>query len=193
MIIGARTASWSGKALPYDAEVEFLESTGTQWIDTGTPFSDTTVVQGEFLVRNSNTFIGVYESIQLSRITSRRDFVRKGETYRHPTSFNNEEWHTFSFGDQVYVDDVLCHTYDKVIWTGQAPMFVFALRMQDGSANDFFNGALRWLRIYQSNVIVRDFIPVRVGTVGYMYDRVSGQLFGNLGTGAFVIGEDKTT
>ena len=41
----------------------------------------------------------------------------------------------------------------------------------------------------------RDFIPVRVGSganaVGYMYDRVSGQLFGNAGTGAFVIGPDK--
>lgn len=28
--------------------------------------------------------------------------------------------------------------------------------------------------------------------VGYMYDRVSGELFGNAGTGAFVIGPDKT-
>ena len=35
MMLGARTAAWSGKSLPYDAEVEYLESTGTQWIDTG--------------------------------------------------------------------------------------------------------------------------------------------------------------
>ena len=34
-------------------------------------------------------------------------------------------------------------------------------------------------------------IPVRVGQVGYMYDRVSGQLFGNQGTGNFILGEDK--
>ena len=39
-------------------------------------------------------------------------------------------------------------------------------------------------------VLVRDFIPVRVGQVGYMYDRVSGQLFGNAGTGAFIVGPD---
>ena len=38
-----------------------------------------------------------------------------------------------------------------------------------------------------------DFLPVRVVTVGYMYDRVSGQFFGNAGTGAFIIGPDKTT
>ena len=42
-------------------------------------------------------------------------------------------------------------------------------------------------------VSIFDFIPVRVGSIGYMYDRVSGQLFGNSGTGAFIIGPDKTT
>ena len=36
-----------------------------------------------------------------------------------------------------------------------------------------------------------DFIPVRLGNIGYMYDRVSGEFFGNQGTGAFIIGPDK--
>jgi hypothetical protein len=35
-----------------------------------------------------------------------------------------------------------------------------------------------------------DFIPVRVGNVGYMFDRVSGTLFGNDGTGDFIVGSD---
>lgn len=39
--------------------------------------------------------------------------------------------------------------------------------------------------------MVRDFIPVRVGQVGYLYDRVSGQLFGKYGTGDFIVGPDK--
>ena len=47
-------------------------------------------------------------------------------------------------------------------------------------------------KLYLNNVLVRDFIPVRVGTVGYMYDRVTRRLFGNSGTGgAFVLGPDK--
>ena len=49
------------------------------------------------------------------------------------------------------------------------------------------------IKIQMGDNHVRDFIPVRVVTVGYMYDRVSGQLFGNAGTGAFIIGPDKTT
>ena len=35
--------------------------------------------------------------------------------------------------------------------------------------------------------------PVRVGTTGYLYDSVSGNLFGNEGTGDFILGNDKTT
>ena len=45
-------------------------------------------------------------------------------------------------------------------------------------------------KIWKNGVFVRDYIPVRKGTVGYLYDRVSGKLFGNAGTGAFTYGND---
>ena len=53
-------------------------------------------------------------------------------------------------------------------------------------------------KIYQNGIIVSDFIPVRFinkrgETEGAMFDRVSGQLYRNAGTGAFIIGPDKTT
>ena len=44
-----------------------------------------------------------------------------------------------------------------------------------------------------NDILVRDLIPVRVGNVGYMYDKVSGQLFGNSGTGNFILGPDVKT
>jgi hypothetical protein len=46
-------------------------------------------------------------------------------------------------------------------------------------------------KITDNGTVVRDFIPVRVGQTGYMYDKVSGQLFGNSGTGSFILGRDK--
>lgn len=45
--------------------------------------------------------------------------------------------------------------------------------------------------VEKNGVALGDFIPVRIGTTGYMYDKVSGRLFGNVGSGAFVLGEDK--
>lgn len=48
------------------------------------------------------------------------------------------------------------------------------------------------MRLYSLKISNRmDLIPVRVGTTGYMYDRVSRQLFGNAGTGDFIVGPDK--
>ena len=38
--------------------------------------------------------------------------------------------------------------------------------------------------------MLRDFVPVRIGNVGYMYDKVSKQLFGSIGTGQFILGQD---
>ena len=47
-----------------------------------------------------------------------------------------------------------------------------------------------YFKIYNGETLERDFIPVRKGSVGYMYDRVSGELFGNAGTGNFILGAD---
>lgn len=57
-------------------------------------------------------------------------------------------------------------------------------------ANTAPGARIKQSKIYISNVLVRDFIPVRVGSVGYLYDRVSKRLFGNKGTGNFVLGQD---
>ena len=42
---------------------------------------------------------------------------------------------------------------------------------------------LYYIKITKDGYLVRDFIPVRVGEVGYLYDKVSGQLFSNAGSG----------
>ena len=47
--------------------------------------------------------------------------------------------------------------------------------------------------IINNGVLVRDFIPVRVGQTGYLYDRITRRLFGNKGTGSFVLGPDVAT
>ena len=46
------------------------------------------------------------------------------------------------------------------------------------------------VQITKGDSLVRDYIPVRKGTVGYLYDRVTRKLFGNAGTGDFVLGPD---
>ena len=70
MLVAARTGAWSGKRLPYDAEVEYLESTGTQWIDTGIVCSIGIGVKADIALLELNDttypqFFGSYEPLLL--------------------------------------------------------------------------------------------------------------------------------
>jgi NADPH-dependent curcumin reductase CurA len=49
---------------------------------------------------------------------------------------------------------------------------------------------IRSAKILRDGAPILDLSSVRIGSTGSMYDRVSGQLFGNNGTGDFIVGAD---
>lgn len=51
---------------------------------------------------------------------------------------------------------------------------------------------LYWYECRVNGVLVSNIIPVRKGQVGYLYDRVSGELIENTGTGSITLGADIT-
>ena len=53
-----------------------------------------------------------------------------------------------------------------------------------------WTGRMKSVKISQGSAVIMDCIPVRIGQVGYMYDKVSGEFFGNDGTGDFILGAD---
>lgn len=53
-----------------------------------------------------------------------------------------------------------------------------------------WKGKLYECTITQGSNIIRHFVPVRVGSVGYMYDEINGVLYGNNSTGSFTYGND---
>ena len=75
-----------------------------------------------------------------------------------------------------------------------------SLSMTEGSENtaplsvfgELFKGNFYYFKMYKSDELALDLIPVRVGTTGFMYDKVSDELFGNEGTGSFILGPEKT-
>ena len=60
----------------------------------------------------------------------------------------------------------------------------------DVTIDSYHKERIYYYRIYNSGVLVRDFIPVRNGQTGFMYDRVTGALFPNEGSGSFTLGPD---
>ena len=67
---------------------------------------------------------------------------------------------------------------------------LFAVNSNGNVGNQMTGRIYRW-RYWEGGVLKQDFYPVRVGEDGYMYDKVSGVLFSNQGTGEFIIGPDK--
>lgn len=216
-MITNRRRVMGGKPLPYDAVVEYLSSTyqGGQRIDTGIVnygFTTIRVVEKFSFPDNSRKIlIGNYISspkgvinIELSGNKLRFYSGNKAETLSDVTDTNVLPINT------VIQSDILADCangtfsfsveYNDVIFNGNAPFSTDnpcegTLNMclfRDWRARSLVSNAIS---LYQCSircdgVLLRDFIPVRVGQVGYMYDRVSRQLFGNTETGQFILGPD---
>ena len=70
------------------------------------------------------------------------------------------------------------------------PIYLFAYDNK-GTPGNTGNARIYSAQFTKGDAVVMDLVPVRKDGVGYMYDKVSGQLLGNSGTGDFVIGPDK--
>ena len=181
------------KQFPYDTEVEYLESTGTQWIDTGYVLSasDRVVVQAYFQSDDdfgARVLLGV-DNPKLWITTGTCRF--NGENFANINKLRKlEAWNSISIDkDYCTCNGTAVPMSEGTFLDNSLSLWLFGANASTAAKT---NGRISSCKIYHSGVLVRDYIPVRKGTVGYMYDRVSGQLFGNAGTGDFIIGPDKT-
>lgn len=196
MMIGARTGAWSGKALPYDAEVEYLESTGTQYIDTGYSNSQCPYFSLDVQPLKTNVdsgMFGAYTSgYTVQQYLGRWRWFNGGWTLTDIPVDITRTTNITKNANGWFVDGEITKTSSGLI--GNLSLVLFGINNNGVKRGDKYPTRVNRLSLFDKNSsLVADFIPVRVGDVGYMYDRVSGQLFGNSGTGAFVIGPDKTT
>ena len=164
---------------PYDTEIEYLESTGTQYIDTGYKTNNQDNFQLICDVDATSGWMGSNGNLQMDlRINpspSRRVFKVTHSANSGPITYiNNTQVKSQSY-----------HNYNNYI------IALFALGFGEDTVHYYdATEKLYSSKLIINNVIVRDLIPVRVGNVGYLFDKVSGQLFGNAGTGSFILGPD---
>lgn len=198
MLINLRNALMAGRRLPYDAEVEFLESTGTQWIDTGVVVNSLTsprLIVGIYVgYVASNTYpvggdgSGTNERFSVGVLAGRRLELRIGTYYNLTVA---EGWYTVELDGSDgngYVDGVLKYTSSTYANLRNNTSRIYFGRVSGGGA--LHPSKISFLQVFDGNTLVRDYIPVRKGTTGYLYDRVSGKLFGNAGSGDFILGPD---
>lgn len=194
-----------GGGLPYDAKIEYLQGDGNQYINTNIVPTNTTgmIIDMLSFVTSDSYACGVRDTTGNTRycIGQHNQVYYGWGTYSAQTTgtlqlqgykvhaelnlYNSRQFY-YSGNNQ---SETLSSVPSSLGFTPTNKIRVF------GSSGVVFTYT-KWVgRIYafgvtQDSALVFDGIPVRVGTVGYMYDRVSRQLFGNAGTGDFILGPD---
>lgn len=195
---------------PHIVGIEYIESSGTQYIDTGIYGTEKTEYEIEIYFISSNGS---------SAIISARGSTSASATgyYSLSTWVNNSG--NLALNDRSYDSGWLTGTNitgskHKISVENRA-MYLDDVKVAESTSTKTFTmsttyGLLRGRRvgawdtdsrrplsariysckIWDNSVLVRDFTPVRLGVTGYLYDNVSDTLFGNDGTGSFIIGND---
>lgn len=187
------------KGLLYEAEIEYLESSGTQYIDTTVKFNGAMNIKCVFQNTDATTtprdrrFLGGADSWQGNGVSFAENLLMFFNQVAYFSFYNNTGVHTMTLIDRVLTIDMgYVRTLSANSNTAETSIALFAEHRPYGYS-DYLTGRIKTFSVgYNSDANdVIDLIPVRIGTTGYMYDKVSGQLFGNAGTGDFILGPDK--
>lgn len=203
--------------LPFDAEVEFLESTGTQWVDTGVDIASSDDARFVITCTITNTVSSSYSTWVGSGVLSIGGLhyvldqhgirtgggsvinaipYNRGDIVTIDVYYDSQHRRTCKIGQSIYQGTAYnAQTARLAILNYPAPTDVTSHPCQAGK--------LFHVEVYKSGVLVRDYIPVRKGTTGALYDKrgVGGMnpdgsprndgMYFNRGTGNFGYGNDK--
>lgn len=187
--------------LPVDyIELQYIQSSGTQYIDTGyKPNNNTRIVLDFYITQNYSQLHGLFGSRNGTSATSSQGFDF--------WSYYDSSFRTNFFGD----DDTLYDLPNTVRYivdknknvttisnkastirntTGSCSLnlMLFAINTA-GTASNHAYARIYSCQIYDNGIIVRDYIPCKSieGVVG-IYDTVNQVFYTNSGTGSFIAG-----
>lgn len=195
----------------YARRIEYIQSSGTQWIDTGVAPDDnklsfdvrcvnlaaSTTLRGAFGCRASSSAYKPGSYVVFLRSTSRAearvDVANSGAAI----------YTTATVGEETrFAWDAATRTLTKTV---RGTPEAFTADEKGPCAYNFLLGSISTagvpaavgasMRIvsaqfWLSGVLVRSFVPCRVVQTGYLWDECEGKFFGNSGTGNFVLGTD---
>lgn len=177
-------------------QVQYIESSGTQYIDTGfKPNQDTrVVVDGQYTTSDSPAFL--FAARNLSPIDNAFNVLMTGSAFRSDYDAENASFPSMPVGARYTFDKNrnICTIGDKSVTntaaTFQSSHELYLFCSNDGGRADYFAHARIYsARIYDNDVLVRDFVPCRNsgGTVG-LYDMAGAVFYSGSGSGAFTAG-----
>jgi len=189
-------------------ELEYIENTGTQCIDTGvipTVNTSTDIVYKSLDYQGSQYILGarnggsgkIEYAFNGSKSSTNWDIRFNGVTYAgNKVSRNDHKYHSRVFmGNSgttwslIDLDELTTNTIEisNIAVSATTNLFLFAYN----NSNIHDNLRVYSCKIYDEETLVRDFIPCKdSNNVVCLYDKVEGKYYYNQGTGEFVAGPE---
>ena len=186
-------------------QIKYIQSSGTQYINTGIKPNNKTKIIVDFELFNNTTLPTVFGAwngenkdalmfVLIENMARACMFYASHYTY---SSRNDPGWsgrHTIRVSNGVFtVDNELAvGILSGFTFTTNYPLYLLAYN-NVGSPENLTCGRIYSAQIYDDETLVRDLVPCKnsSGIVG-MYDCVTGAFFGNYGSGVFTAGEAYT-
>lgn len=192
---------------PLYTELEYIQSTGTQYIDTGININDITL---RVQIKTMGTGTGYsHDGFIFSSYYNNKyglgDIYGDSERNKWCIYYGNNSSITtnLAYEDNVEYESDCTFTktsYDMTInnnnatgthssyYPNNAPLVLF--RRGNNSSYPFI-GRMYYCKLYIDGILMRDFIPVKdENNIVCMYDKVSRTYFYNAGTGTFTAGPE---
>ena len=184
-----KTHTAPAKGLPFGyTKLAYIQSSGTQYIDTGfTPNQDTRV---DLKISTSNsgskTMLGSDVSWTGNGFAIGVGFSHYGTETSNNSGMNDGSVHEISLNKNVlYIDGTAAKTYSVQTFSVGYPMALFA-NNRSGIIDEKTAMNLYYCQIYDNETLVRDFVPcINASDEVGLYDLVGKQFYGNAGTGTF--------
>ncbi len=172
-------------------QVEYITFNESQYIDTGVPSKQTLKIESEFSTTvNKKLFFGARrissaDSLVFGYFTSNTAYVGFGtrsDAYTTTINAMDGNKHKVVLSNDIYqIDDVNQTISNRGTLANFYNIYIGTWNNAGTADSRMFNGKVYSFKIYDSEVLVRDYIPCieeSTGKVG-LYDLVSGEFFGN--------------
>lgn len=180
--------------MPY-TKIKYIESTGTQYIDTKYICGNDVRIETEFeylqidsvfrCIYGKQTKTAAEDAITVSQAVN---YTVQAYWRTNLTPFTLEKDRRYKMlqsQNALVLDGVDYGGWSSSITKSQFTMYLMA-RNNNGSAGNFFKGRIYGFKIYESNILAMDLIPVLDSSkVPCFYDKISNELLYNKGTGEF--------
>ena len=189
--------------------LDFIESTGTQYVNTGVKCASNVAMQAKFYNARSASkhFMGVRTAYQQNALGLSFQVENGSEGYcvawgskvvpkllgRSLTEGVGDRFHDFTFGGQYLIMDGCFNQWAIEDQSFASDLDIYAFTVNNGGTPHNQMSAIRiaGLKMYRNGSLVRDYIPVMPtnSLAPGLYDLQNDVFYGNVGTGQFLAGD----